>query len=109
LASKFQQTTNKTLPKIVSKKFNISIKKMQTFMPSSSMKNEQQSTFHKKVRSKRRGKNQAFYAFTHTRLFSMVYNFFLVDFFCNFLKSLALGLKFRMIRYSILIFQLHFF
>jgi len=40
------------------------------------MKNEQQTTFHKKVTSKRRGKNQAFYAFTHTRLFSMVYNFF---------------------------------
>jgi len=76
LASKFQQTTNKTFQKIVSKKYEISIEKMQTFMLSSNMKNEQQTISHKKVTSKRRGKKQAFYAFTHTRLFSMVYYFF---------------------------------
>ena len=40
------------------------------------MKNEQQTSFRKKVTSKRRGKNRAFYAFTHTRLFSMASNFF---------------------------------
>jgi len=45
-------------------------------MLSSNMKNVHQPTFHKKVTSKRRGKNLAFYAFTHTRLFTMVYNFF---------------------------------
>jgi len=42
---------------------------MQNFMLNLNMKNmnnEQQTTFHKKVTSKRRGKNQAFYAFTDT-------------------------------------------
>ena len=52
------------------------VMKMQTFMPSSNMKNEQQRTFQKKVTSKRRGNNQDYYAFPDTKLFSMVYNFF---------------------------------
>jgi len=40
------------------------------------MKNEQQTTFHQNVTSKKRGKNQAFYDFTYTRLFSKKSNFF---------------------------------
>jgi hypothetical protein len=56
------------------------------------MKNEQQTTFNKKVTSKRRGKNQAFHAFTHTRLFSISSNFFGVTFFgifsCTWYKIL---------------------
>ena len=64
---------------------------MPTFMLSSNMKNEQQTTFNKKVTSKRSGKNEGFYVFTHTRLFSIVYNFFGV-LFCNFFKSFAFGL-----------------
>jgi len=39
------------------------------------MKNEHKTTFHKKVPSKRRGKNSAFSAFTHTWLFSMALTF----------------------------------
>lgn len=69
-------------------------------MLSSNMKNEQQTTFHKKVTSKRRGKNQAFYAFTHTRLFSMVHNFFWWTF-LQFFKRFALSIKFCMIGYPI--------
>jgi len=88
LASKFQLTTNKALQKIVSKKIYNSIKKMQTFMLRSNMKNEQQTKFHKKFTSKRRGKNQAFYAFTHTRLFSMVNDFFWWPFLQFFSKVL---------------------
>jgi len=56
---------------------------MQTLMVALNMKNEQQTTFHKKVASKRRGKNQAFYAFTLTKLFSRMSPFFGE----NFLKS----------------------
>jgi len=40
------------------------------------MKNKQQTTFHNKVSIKRRVKNQAFKALTHTRQFLMVSNFF---------------------------------
>jgi len=40
-------------------------------MLSSNMKKLQHTTFHKKATSKRRGKEQAFYAVTHTRLFSI--------------------------------------
>jgi len=43
----------------------------------------------KQVISKRSGKNQAFYAYTHTSLFSMVFNF-LVELFAIFLKVLHL-------------------
>jgi hypothetical protein len=50
------------------------------------MKNEQQTNFHKKVTRKRRGKNQAFYAFTHTMLFFVVYNVFGGFFLQVFLK-----------------------
>jgi len=38
----------------------------------------------------------------------MIYNFF-SGFICNFFKNFALGIKFCMIRYPILIFQQHFF
>jgi len=81
---------------------------MQTFMLSSNKKNEQQTTFHKKVTSKRRGKNQSFDAFTHTRLFSVVHNFF-GGLFLQFFKSFALCIKFSMIRYPILIFSTTYF
>jgi len=57
----------------------------------SNMKNEQQTTFHKKVTSKRRSKNQAF--FTHTRLFSMVSTFFCWNFFAFLSKVLHLVYK----------------
>jgi len=53
-------------------------------MLSSNIKNEQQTTFYQKVTSKTRGKNQAFYSFTITRLFSMVYNFFWLNFLAIF-------------------------
>jgi len=59
---------------------------MQTFMLSLNMKLEQQATFHQKVTSKRRGKTHAFYVFTHTNLFSMVYNFFWCIYFATFSK-----------------------
>jgi len=72
------------------------------------MKNEQQTSFHKKVTGKRRGKNQAFYAFTHTRLFSMVSTFF-GGIFRNFLKSFELRIKFCMLRYPMVIFFKDFF
>jgi hypothetical protein len=54
-------------------------------MLSSNMKNEQQVT--QKLTSKGRGKNRAFYAFTHKRLFSIVSNFF-VKLFAIFSKVL---------------------
>jgi len=40
------------------------------------MKKQQKTTYHKKVTSKRRGKNQASHAFTYTRIFSKLSNFF---------------------------------
>ena len=62
-------------------------------MLSSNMKNEQQTTFHKKVTSKRRCKNQAFYAFTYTRLSSMVSNIFWWNFLEIFSKVLNSALN----------------
>ena len=73
-------------------------------MLSSNMKNEQQTTFHTKVTSKTRGKNQAFYASSHTRLSYSIWCIAFFDrLFCNFFKSFALGIKFWMIIYKILI------
>ena len=57
-------------------------------MLSSNMKNDHQTHFHKKVTSKGRGKYQAFYAFTHTRLFSMASYFFVWNLFAIFQKGL---------------------
>jgi len=54
------------------------------------MRNEQHTPFHKKVTSIRKGKNWAFSAFTHTRLFSIVSNFFLWNFLAILKKSFAL-------------------
>jgi len=51
------------------------------------MINEQQTIVHKEVTSKRRSKNQAFYSFTHTRLFSMVANFFWWNFLAKFSQN----------------------
>jgi len=69
-------------------------------MRSSNMKNDKPMTSHKKVTSKRRGKIQAFFAFTHTRFYSVLSNFFWCNFFAVFLTSLAL--KFSMHKYSFL-------
>jgi len=69
-SSKIQQTTgtNKTLQKIFTKIFDISMKKMLTVMLSSNMKNEQQSTFHKKLQAKE-GINSSFLCFYSKNLY----------------------------------------
>jgi len=89
LASKFRQTTNKTLQKKISTKFEIFKKKMQTFILSSNMKNEQQITFTEKLQAKEGPKIKLLMLLcTHTRLISMMSDFFWRTFFAIFSKVL---------------------
>jgi len=67
----FNKLLIKPTQKIASKKFDIIMKKMHTFMLSSNMKNEHQTTSHKKLQAKSR-----FMSYYSHKLFSMVYNFF---------------------------------
>jgi len=73
----------KTSKKLSFQKFDLN-KKNADFHAEFKYENLAANSFSQKSYKQNKGKNQTFYAFTHTRLFSMVYNFFWWTFFAIF-------------------------